>query len=960
MSLFPSASNDQISTTTEGHKDDVKKINRKWLENTSFSTESSAALQQIFQKDDKNKNLYKFEQEFQEIPAKKRKIPLDEESSISSGSDNEEMTITKTSRFEKDEEILEDNIFVDRSSDKNNLYFQKPYKVAIPRFYRSSTVCIGLPPWLQIKFKEDRKKMKLKRKEDRYFHIDPTVKKNQEQQQEADPSLFIKNEVEELNVKTRENPQDEDLWMQLVNLQDKMHCKSVKLIVEKKVAILDKAIAANPKSFNLKLSRLKLLENILQDAERDWKNLVFQHPESRFVWEAYIAHTMTLTTFTVHRTLKVFEKCLQTLSALRHQTFRTADFVREVDCDMISIFKHLTTFLVEAGLTEHVISLMILMLEINIRTDQCSDLSDVEHFYKSGNPLLGEPKSLGWNEWFEKYNKGGWQMVTQTVKEEDDDDDEEEDVDIDKSVEENWLNIEAQRGKKHLLPWRHQEECEDPSRKISFDDLKGSLFLVQELKNKLELLKMFVQIIGTNTEESSRSLLLNQPCQLTHACQCNDAAGDIAPLSSITCRGGGCCYGVLPRKPHHQLLSLIFEQIATVCPLQIRKEIGPVCLNYFAIRLSIFGTRDKFKQEVKKTGKEARKLAKNILKSDPMNFLLWSKLAEVEYSAGNHDECMKIYHNALCMCKDQSDAFLLCQKYSKLLYKNNPGLVKKVLCALGDGQKFAEYLQQQKDVTGAAQLRASRSMERLCEELGCLYQQVANSRSDELSFSGNAMYCHCTCIMLTSSTEIKKVFGKYIQIVRKTKEAGSCQAAVDLKALHCLKISHISHDYQHCNQYRNALLSALDDFPGCPQFAVKLCEIEVGSSLTSIARRIFAPFTSDVTAFFSIFFELLRLERAGTQNCETMVVTPRVLHLLERTVIAHPQNILLWRTYAVLSKRPADILTRASAACPWSKAIACDRIRQSTCNIDDVIKFMQDKGVRVRTPVEEIRLLLAM
>ena len=124
-----------------------------------------------------------------------------------------------------------------------------------------------------------------------------------------------------------------------------------------------------------------------------------------------------------------------------------------------------------------------------------------------------------------------------------------------------------------------------------------------------------------------------------------------------------------------------------------------------------------------------------------------------------------------------------------------------------------------------------------------------------------------------------------------------------------------------------------------------------------MARRLFSSTSSPVILFFSVYFELLRMQRSS----EEAMVPPRVLNILERALASqHSDNILAWRMLAKLSKKTDSVLTRATAHCPWSKALACDRIRLETEPIESVVTFMQDKGLRVRTPVEEVRLLLAI
>lgn len=230
-------------------------------------------------------------------------------------------------------------------------------------------------------------------------------------------------------------------------------------------------------------------------------------------------------------------------------------------------------------------------------------------------------------------------------------------------------------------------------------------------------------ILYLQNEFASSNLLVSQPCQLTHALQHSDVPGDISPLQKVTCLNCPRCR-VIPRSPHHDLLQLVFEQLAPFNLGRIRREVAACCVGYYVVRMSALSVEPEMKSELKKTYKEARKLAKTFLKQDPGDYLVWAKLARIENSAKKVDECEKIFRNSLCMCKERSEALMLTRSYSQLILKQDQDSVKRVLAAFGDDLKFSTYFQNNKDPSAAVLLRANRSLERLCEDLGCLYEQV--------------------------------------------------------------------------------------------------------------------------------------------------------------------------------------------------------------------------------------------
>ena len=115
---------------------------------------------------------------------------------------------------------------------------------------------------------------------------------------------------------------------------------------------------------------------------------------------------------------------------------------------MLKIFAKLIKFMAEAGHNERAVTLLLLMLEINVRTKNCENLSDVKDFYESGVPLLGEADSKGWDEWFKKFQRGGWieADAPKSGFSAEPEEDVDELIDFQKSLSENWLKLECIRG----------------------------------------------------------------------------------------------------------------------------------------------------------------------------------------------------------------------------------------------------------------------------------------------------------------------------------------------------------------------------------------------------------------------------------------------------------------------------------------------------------------------------------
>ncbi|XP_043929557.1 nuclear exosome regulator NRDE2 [Protopterus annectens] len=145
--------------------------------------------------------------------------------------------------------------------------------------------------------------------------------------------------VEQFSRKLRENPDNIMLWMEFVSFQDELmkspglyimddrksevHKKSRKIILEKKMAILDRAIESNPESVDLKLARLKLYEELWEASAllKEWQKLVFLHPNSADLWQKYLMFCQSqFSTFSVTKVNSIYGKCISTLTAVQDES----------------------------------------------------------------------------------------------------------------------------------------------------------------------------------------------------------------------------------------------------------------------------------------------------------------------------------------------------------------------------------------------------------------------------------------------------------------------------------------------------------------------------------------------------------------------------------------------------------------------------------------------------------------
>ena len=96
--------------------------------------------------------------------------------------------------------------------------------------------------------------------------------------------------------------------------------RSLRLVLEKKLAILERAIESNQSSVDLKLAKLKLCSEFWEPSAlaKEWQKLIFLHPNDTALWQKYLLFCQSqFSTFTVSKIHGLYGKCLSTLSAVK-------------------------------------------------------------------------------------------------------------------------------------------------------------------------------------------------------------------------------------------------------------------------------------------------------------------------------------------------------------------------------------------------------------------------------------------------------------------------------------------------------------------------------------------------------------------------------------------------------------------------------------------------------------------
>uniref|UniRef100_A0A3Q3W2X8 Uncharacterized protein n=1 Tax=Mola mola TaxID=94237 RepID=A0A3Q3W2X8_MOLML len=504
--------------------------------------------------------------------------------------------------------------------------------------------------------------------------------------QTGQSAVLLTGRTEEFNRQLREQPADTQLWMKFIRYQDELSAtvfgteegetgsnpserrkSSHRAVLEKKLSIAERAVATNPCSITLQLERLRICQELWEPPllAKEWKKLVFLHPNSAPLWKEYLLFTQSyFSSFTVSKVNAAYGKCLSTLSAVRDGSMVSHPALPGTEEDMLDIFTQQCHFLRQSGHSEKAISLFQAMIDFTFfKPESVRELSTkqqvefFEPFWDSGEARVGELGARGWRAWMVQQERGGW---IQPTEEEEEEEDEEEVKDRSHPRHTIWLDVESSRDAIHWLPWRPdkakgqtEEDCEDPDRQVLFDDIGPSLILLSSPELQLCLLLRFLEFLGLPVE----SLLCAAPCwtgllleNLSFLTQGKNETLNLPDhgVNSVnlmtTLQGtrkwvglgkqGDAFVGKMGQLGFNSKECLPFELVYLLCIHQVL-----LCL------------RCNNKKRLRSQGKSSKRVAKQLLK-EPDNrssLVLWREYGHLEWLLGNFDEARKVFSMAMVM-----------------------------------------------------------------------------------------------------------------------------------------------------------------------------------------------------------------------------------------------------------------------------------------------------------------------
>ncbi|XP_061699874.1 nuclear exosome regulator NRDE2 isoform X2 [Syngnathoides biaculeatus] len=621
--------------------------------------------------------------------------------------------------------------------------------------------------WLQGKGKQDQTD----------HHEDPNLETGQDTE-------LVTGQTEEFNRKLREQPENTQLWLKFIRYQDELSAtvfggedaqqakelserrkSSYKAVLEKKLSIAERAVATNPSCVALQRERLRICQELWEPSAlaKEWKKLVFLHPNSGPLWKEYLLFTQSyFSNFSVSRVNSAYGKCLSMLSAVRDGSMVSHPAMPGIEEDMLDIFTQQCHFLRQSGHSEKAFSLFQAMIDFTFfKPDSVRQLSTkqqadfFEPFWDSGEARVGELNARGWKAWMVQQERGGW--VQPSAEEEEEQEEEEEEIkDRIQPRWKVWLNVESSREAAHWLPWRpekaksqSEEDCEDPERQVLFDDIGSSLICLSSSELQLRFLLNFLLFLGLPVDTVLLSgghpgLLLEDLSLLTQGSESRrPLTSSYLPslgLNSVghmtTLQGARKWAGL--GKQGEKFVNAMLGMLQPVIPSQHRTVLSLSRMQYE--KLKVFRCMHSNKKRLRSQSKISKRIAKSLLK-EPDNrssLAMWREFAHLEWMLGNLEEARKVFSTARALgaAKGLSDPTLceLCLLWAQLEVEDGasgPGgldgngaasMAVCVLTRLAEGSAISPSSASQ-PVLPVAILKARRSYEQALTAALCAFDK---------------------------------------------------------------------------------------------------------------------------------------------------------------------------------------------------------------------------------------------
>ena len=801
----------------------------------------------------------------------------------------------------------------------------------------------------------------------------------------------------ELSRAVHDRPQDIEAWLTLIRHQDvvldekdgttRAPTNAEKFaLADVKISIYETALSKNASN----LERDRLIIGLMEEGSKiwdakklanQWRSVLQENPVFSNLWIKYLDFQQSnFLTFTYDQCKSVYAKCLNI--AATQSPGRNRDQLR------IFLFLRLTVFMKDAGYSEHAVGAWQALLEYNYFHPDVLEgqtrMSLFEDFWNGEVARIGEESARGWRN-------GSSLEVALTS--------DTSNLVVDPAhIFRSWPDCEQERSLNASLPARTLDEVDDddPYRVIISTDVSEYLFPITEPESKVLLLNAFLCFCNLPTLHGRASeqhwwtnSFLRSP-DLSLICTPSDsiAQQNVLTASSVTnfvtdtftmftdCEYWFSCW---------QDSSSSNSRTSNFQKLALRQLIdGLPKIDQFAEYV--------IAHQLKDDAKEARKIAKALLKQRPSNLRLYNAYALIECRLGNFEAAERVWSTALSMSStfaesDRQDAILLWRTWIwQLLDRAGRAKAFALLLAIPEGQVDIDKLSQQSlsitnDVHSTVILKARRTFE------SNLAQAISLEQAD-LTYH----YADLLALLayFTSTNSLTAALAVYSSIVSPPASTSSTTNQTTLALLHQSRArllhhhTHINTSPQSRNSFRPAqittpLAQSLALFPSNSIFltlyhtqtAHTLPLDRIRTVLPALHSASHSPAAVDsmIPPIYDIWSEMRRPSYAGSTRHSIRAAFERAV--APGAAGTHSMAIWQWYLHWELSvstgkdtttlSRPQDIFYRGMRACPWAKefymlAFTETRLRDAIgfSGLRRIYETMVEKGLRIHVDLSEV------
>jgi len=802
----------------------------------------------------------------------------------------------------------------------------------------------------------------------------------------------------ELSRAVHDRPQDIEGWLALIKHHDVLPddqsaTRRAPTNVERhaladvKISIYETALSKNATNPDREPLVAGLMEegSKIWDAKKlanQWKAVLRENAQFPNLWIKYLDFEQSnFLTFTYDQCKAVYAECLKVTAAQPHEKNR--DQLR------IYLLLRLTTFMKDAGYSENSVGLWQAMLEFNYFHPNVIDGQTTKSlfadFWDSEVSRVGEEGAKGWKSGSSPEMEPRSDTVSLQTNS--------------SHIFPSWADCEQERTLDASLPARTLDEVndEDPYRVIITSDVSDYLFSVTDPEKKLLLLDAFLCFCrlpplpahgrGPKRQWWTDRFLRSPELSRVQVAANSSPRQDIqtsSPMANFVTDTS-----TLFANSEHWFNSWLDISHSSTNPRLLRFQ-------HLALRQLVDAILDNeqlaeytIAHQLNYDAKEARKLAKALLKQRPSHLRLYNAYALVESRLGNFEATERVWSTAISMSTtfpdtDRRNVILLWHTWIwQLLDRTELNKAFALLLAIPEGQVDVDKLSRQSlsDVHFTGILKARRTLEsKLAQASSLHHADLIYNYTDLLALLA----------YFTSTYSLNPTLAIYSKFINPSNSSNPAMEASCLELLHQsrARLLHL-HTLISPTGYRPAqIVSSLAEsvrlFPNNTIFLTLYHHHTQRSLLTDRIRTVLptldsssknpAAKDSPIPPIFAIWSEMTRPSYAGSTRHSIRAA-------FERAVSAAASSLAIWKWYlqwelsmSISVSEPSDkdstqqrmsraqeVFYRGMRACPWAKefymlAFTESKLRDAIGfrGLRSIYETMVEKGIRIHVDLGEV------